>query len=238
MSGAPKPAEIPYFRHHAPRISTTPNSSRYKHSTAEQRGRRFSKWNVAPLFVPGESKPKRRTREPIPMCQGVKCQQVPWASITTQIRTAKRNVSWRSSAPHVSTRNNTPGGPKKTHSTPTQSIAERPVTYSGRLQVSREANIGELSELSTGSSSQLSPTCWVPHTDTEPILPKKPKSASWLLRSTGTTPKTCSRNGTATRKIRKSQRVRPRPRMTAQDIAEALYDVEALLGKLESIMSD
>ena len=52
-SGAPKPAEIPYFFHHVPRISTTPNSSQYKHSTAEQRGRRFSKWNVAPLFVPG-----------------------------------------------------------------------------------------------------------------------------------------------------------------------------------------
>ena len=172
------------------------------------------------------------------MCQGVKCQQVPWASITTQIRTAKRNASWRSSAPHVSTRNNTPSGPKKTPSTPTQSITERPVTSSGRLQVSQEANIGELSELSTGSSSQLSPTCWVPHTDTEPILPKKPKSASWLLRSTGTTPKTCPRNGAATRNIRKSQRVRPRPRMTAQDIAEALDDVEALLGKLERIMSD
>ena len=163
----------------------------------------------------------------------------------TQIRTAKHNASWRSSAPHVSTRNNTPGGPKKTHSTPTQSIAERPVTSSGRLQVSQEANIGELSELSTGSSSQLSPTCWVPHTDTEPILPKKPESAdtepilaSWLLRSTGTTPKTCPRNGAATRKIRKSQRVRPRPRMTAQDIAEALDDVETLLGKLERIMSD
>jgi hypothetical protein len=78
----------------------------------------------------------------------------------------------------------------------------------------------------------------VPHTDTEPILPKKPKSASWLLRSTGTTPKTGPRNGAATRKIRKSERVRPRPRMTAQDIAEALDDVEALLGKLERIMSD
>ena len=52
-SGAPKPAEIPYFWHHVPRISPTPNSSRYKPSTAEQRGRRFSKWNVAPLFVPG-----------------------------------------------------------------------------------------------------------------------------------------------------------------------------------------
>ena len=25
-SGAPKPAEIPYFCHHVPRISTTPNS--------------------------------------------------------------------------------------------------------------------------------------------------------------------------------------------------------------------
>ena len=55
---------------------------------------------------------------------------------------------------------------------------------------------------------------------------------------TGTTPKTCPRNGAATRKIRKSERVRPRPKMTAQDIAEALDDVEALLGKLERIMSD
>ena len=48
-SGAPKPAEIPYFFHHVPRISTTPNSSQYKHSTAEQRGDAFPN-GTSPLY--------------------------------------------------------------------------------------------------------------------------------------------------------------------------------------------
>ena len=56
-SGALKPAEIPYFRHHAPRISTTPNSSQYKHATAEQRGRRFSR-ELSRVVKPTKRKPK------------------------------------------------------------------------------------------------------------------------------------------------------------------------------------
>ena len=91
----------------------------------------------------------------------------------TQIRTAKRNASLALIRAARQYAKQYTWQTKKTHSTPTQSIAERPVTSSGRLQVSQEANIGELSELSTGSSSQLSPTCWVPHTDTEPIPSKE-----------------------------------------------------------------